>query len=193
MNLKDLDKQLKKALEETLKEITKPSNMQAIGNELKEDIIKRTRLGYGTDKNGSQRRKLEPLSDSYVEQRRNKLGFWTNNKGKAVPISTDKSKLSKKQVAKNKRYLKQNAIKLDSTTRPKKSNLTQTGTMLSFLGVVAGFGRAVIGFKTSKQGIKAGYVSKKRPFMFATKQQINRLTQSVRRKLDVIVNKKIKF
>lgn len=191
--IKNLSKELERALKKTLVEISKPSSMLSIGNELKEDIVKRTRLGFGTDKNNGPRRKLEPLSKSYVEQRKGNLSFWTNSKGKSVPVNTKGKKLSAKQRARNKEYISKNNQSLDSTTRATKSNLTRTGKMLSRLGVLAGVGRAIIGLKTSKETKKAAFVSKKRPFMFATKQQINRLTRSLRKRLDIIIERKIKF
>lgn len=200
--INNFSKTLKKALEETLKEISSPRNMQSIGNELRDDIVKRTRLGYGTSSNGGQRTRFDKLSDSYVLQRRGKLGFWTNSKGKVIPINvvTDKeldsfraSESTRKQVINNRRFLRENKIKLATTTSAKKSNLTQTGDMLSRIGVLVGVARARIGFKTSKAARKASFVSKRRPFMFATRQQINRLSRSVRKRLNSIIDRKIKF
>lgn len=182
----DFSKKLDKVLKDAIKEIQRPSNMQKIGMSLRDDVVKRTRLGYGVEKNGANKYRFKPLSDSYVAQRRGKLGFWTNANGKAVPIDPSKSKSAKSYLAKNR-------IRLDSNTSPKKSNLTQTGAMLDFVGVLAGVGRFIIGFKTTKQARKASYVSKDRPFMNASKQEIKRVVKDISTRLSIIVKSKLNF
>jgi len=44
--------------------------LNEIGEEAVDDIVKRTRLGYGVEKNGDKKGKLKPLSESYKEQRK---------------------------------------------------------------------------------------------------------------------------
>ena len=65
-DFKDFEKQLK----DKLKELTSASAMKEIGLFAANLIKKRTRLGYGVAENLGERDKLLPLSDKYVELRR---------------------------------------------------------------------------------------------------------------------------
>jgi hypothetical protein len=58
----------------------KPEELQKLGDETIKMIQVRTRLGYGVDKVGAQRKKLKPLSEAYIEMRRKnkKLSSFTN-------------------------------------------------------------------------------------------------------------------
>lgn len=94
------------------------------------DVLKlRTRIeGDGT--NG----KLKPLSDSYIQQRKGDLSFFTTKKNKKkVPYTPKKSP------------------KLHPDTSPETSNITQTGQLLDALRGRAGGGKVTIDIKKTKR------------------------------------------
>lgn len=76
-----------------------------------DQIRTRTRLGFGVDENGRQER-LKPLAESYREQRKGNIAFFTNQFGVKIP------------------FVPKTKPKLSSLTTPSKSNLTNTSQML---------------------------------------------------------------
>ena len=200
-DLKNFRRKLENTFRETVQEITGRQNMSQLGDFIVKDMLRRIRLGYGVRKNGGTRERLKPLSTSYVEQRRNKLGFWTNSNGNAVPIYTLGGKESREfrasenariQSRRNRAYLKQNNPKLDRTTSPKKSNLTRTGRMLRSVGHLYTQRRLIIGFKTTKSGQKAAYVSQERPFFFMTDQEERRATRFLQRRFRQLLARNVR-
>lgn len=184
VKLKDFSKQLEKSLRSAEKELSSRSNMTKLGRSLADDIVKRTRLGYGVRENGGRRERLAPLSNSYVEQRRGKLGFFSKD-GKTIPVKPD--------TASSKTYLQQTRPKLAGTTSPKKSNLTQTGRMLRSIGVLfSSPGRVIIGFNTNLRARIAAFVSKKRPFFFATNNEEKRLIRKTQKLMTELIQKYIR-
>lgn len=189
VDIKDFKKQLESLIKETVKEITGRQNMSQLGKFITDDMRKRIRLGYGVRSNNGSKEKLKPLSDSYVQQRQGKLGFWTNSKGKKVPIITDKSIVGKTQATQNKRFLKQRNKPLHPTTRPKKSNLTRTGKLMRSIGFLYTDSRLIIGFKTPDSGRVAAFVSKDRPFFFMTNTEVKRATRFIQKRFKDLLNR----
>ena len=164
--------------------------MSQLGEFVIKDMRKRIRLGYGATRNGGSRQKLKALSPSYVEQRRFKLGFWTNRLGNKVPIKT--VGINRQTARNNKAYLKRNNPKLDGTTSPKKSNLTRTGRMLRSMGFIYTNRRLILGFKTTESGKKAAFVSKERPFFFLTSSEEKRATKFLQKRFDQLISRNIR-
>ena len=188
--LKDFSKVLERELKAAADDVKKPTNMKLLARSLRLDIIKRIKLGFGVKENGNNKEKFKPLSDSYKKQRKKKLGFWTRSDGVVVPIETEG--LSRKQIAKNKKYLKQNLPDLDGTTSAAKSNLTRTGQMLESLKERIGNGKFSLFFDNSKAKKKADFVQNERPFMAVSKQELKRLEKLIQSLIrEAIV--KIKF
>ena len=199
IDIKDFPKILKKSVEDAVKETTNRANMQKLATSLADDIAKRTQLGYGVTKNGAKKQKLKPLAESTKLQRAGKLTFRTGSKGQVYPIGsvTNKelkslrgSESAKKQNKKNKAFLKANKPKLSGKTGPKRSNLTMSGKMINSIGaLVTGVGRATIGFRTGKRAQVAAFVSKMRPFMFASDLEQKRLEKRVAKLLTDFVKR----
>lgn len=61
---------LKADLTKVFKEASSSKNMKAIGSQAAEIIRRRTRLGYGVEKNEGKRERLKPLSPKYIEKRK---------------------------------------------------------------------------------------------------------------------------
>jgi len=196
VKLKDFDKKLEKTLAKVLEVVNSDKFLQQVGKATVQIIRKRTQLGKGVDRTGGSSRKLDKLSDSYVEVRRNKLGFWTNSKGQVIPINTlsgkelkafraDKS--ARKQISNNRAEIKRRNPKLSSKTSPKKSNLTRTGSMLEKgLSHIVSDKRIIIGMKDNENAKKAALVSKRRPFLNLSKAEINKVTRIIRDKVKSI-------
>lgn len=70
IEMKDMSSYLQGKLKEIVAEIESKENMQEIANYLKQDIYKRTKLGYGVDKAGGTQSKFRALSDGYKKQRK---------------------------------------------------------------------------------------------------------------------------
>lgn len=70
MSTKQDIKKLLAKLVDIQEELTKKSSMEDLGEEAAELIRKRTRLGYGVEKQGGSKKKLKKLSPSYKEMRK---------------------------------------------------------------------------------------------------------------------------
>lgn len=70
---KDPFKKAFKNVEDIVKEVSKPKNLQTIGNTAVDIVRKRIRLGYGCDASGK-RTKLKGLKDSYKKVRKKGKG-----------------------------------------------------------------------------------------------------------------------
>lgn len=70
MNLKDFPEKLKALMDAVKDKLTSKDSMQELGDEAAQLIKKRTRLGYGLDKQGGVKQKLKPLSESYKRERK---------------------------------------------------------------------------------------------------------------------------
>lgn len=202
IKIKDFEKKLEQAFKKGLDIAVSDRFLNQIGASTVRIIRKRTKLGFGVRKNNGSKFKLLKLSDSYVAQRRNKLGFWTNANGIVVPITTltgkelkafRASKSARKQVTKNRAFLKQHNPKLSSDTSPKKSNLTQTGNMLDEgLGHIVLDNKIHIGMMDGENAKKAAFVSKKRPFLNLSKAEINQITKIIRTRIQAIFKQLLK-
>lgn len=150
--LNEFSKELTEALKKAKEEITSPANLQAIGDDLAEQIRVRTRLGNGIDANYGEPSKLKPLSEKYVEQRRD--------------------------------------MSLSDMTTAKKSNLTQTGQMLNEIIAKVVNSQIVITFKSQFSKDKARWNSEKsRPFLSISRVQVERLTNSLDKKMSELLKK----
>lgn len=65
----DLNKILKR-IDKSIVEVTKPVVLKDVAKFTVDLVVKRTRLGYGVEKNFGQRKKLGPLKDTYVDKRK---------------------------------------------------------------------------------------------------------------------------
>ena len=182
--LKDLRRILDKQLKDVAKELQNGRFIRELGIRTKVDIQRRIRLGYGVSRDGAGKVKLKSLSESYKLQRRNKLTFWTRPDGTVVPVLDTKS---------NRAYLSANKIKLASSTSPAKSNLTRTGDMIKSMRVRSSKGKFTIYFSTADNVKKAEYVSKDRPFMFVTRQELRRLRKLVTVKAGKVLRARVNF
>jgi hypothetical protein len=63
-------RRFEKAFEQAMREVSSPDAMRGYATVAAEMIRTRTRLGYGVPENLAERRKLKPLSERYVERRR---------------------------------------------------------------------------------------------------------------------------
>lgn len=66
VKLDGLDEHLKKTLTKAIESIS----LKEIGQYLADDIKLQTRLGYGVDAQGEDKKRLAPLSEGYIKQRR---------------------------------------------------------------------------------------------------------------------------
>jgi hypothetical protein len=62
--------QILKRLDKSVKDATQPIVLKDVGKFTLDLVVKRTRLGYGVDKNFGKREKLGPLKDTYIEKRK---------------------------------------------------------------------------------------------------------------------------
>lgn len=65
-------KKFRLKVERSLNELTSQSNLSPIATDLTEIIRRRTRLGYGVEKTGQPKQKLQPLASSTVRSRARK-------------------------------------------------------------------------------------------------------------------------
>jgi len=179
-NIDDFDKQVMKALRKKVGSALGAIASGSYPDEVKDRIVKRTKLGIGVDPRGNGY-KFPALSTNYREVRQGKARWFT--------INGQKIKLIKGDLVKKPR--------LHSTTTPAKSNLTATGQLLKSLTTVKiktaqGIGWAIrVGDNrgrglfggSSKIGNKelVGYLAAKgRRFMALTRSQKNEISRDIR-------------
>lgn len=104
------------------------------------------------------------------------------------------AKLSDSYKIQRKRDSKRGQLSKD--TKPSKSNLTKSGSMLDNLETTSNKRKLSLKVKpsgTDSDGVsnakKAQWVSKDRPFLFLSKTEIKRITKFLRKELDIIVAK----
>lgn len=73
IKLKDLDKHIQAKINKVLDDLTSPKNLEKLGEEIKQEIFLRTKLGYGVDKEGAPQKKLKPLTEGYKKARKGHL------------------------------------------------------------------------------------------------------------------------
>lgn len=160
-----------KNLEKSVQEGIKANSMKGIGEYARDLVVKRTRLGYGVDENFKPRRKLEALSKYYIELRK------------------ENSKLQKKQakidarISAGKKVRKKSAgifKGLDATTKPNKSNLTWTGTLLRSLEVSTRKGEVTI-IPDNKKHNEDNFTNRQLAEWLATPRQKRRIFNRVSR------------
>ena len=174
---KDISREIQKCIDK----VTDKRSMKRYAEVTENIVRRRTRLGFGVKKSGGQRQKLKPLAESYKEQRRGKLSFFTDKAGKVRPISNPKKRFP-----------------LSKSTSPGKSNLTRTGSLLDKLQ-----GRATVGerfsvrpsTKTRPDGLTgtkvAEFVSKDRPFLDLSNNEIRQLTQLIQKELNRCIDREL--
>lgn len=70
IKLSNLPKEMQKKLESAMNELTKPKFLNEIGQQIVEDIYKRTKLGYGIEEPRGTQSKLKPLTGQYKKMRK---------------------------------------------------------------------------------------------------------------------------
>jgi hypothetical protein len=143
--------------------LTTPQENKKLAKEVGNMIIRRSRLGFGVDSSGNQRR-FKKLSKSYIEQRLGQVFFFTKQTQKGpivVPIKLGpgkvikkkkpskakkprKAKSGKKPQVKAKKRKTPRAPNLSNQTTPKKSNITATGDLLESFKYFGGKKRAIV-------------------------------------------------
>lgn len=121
----DFAKQLLAALRKKTDRAISKTMTQAYAEEIKDDLVKRTKLGNGFDPATENTIKLPKLSDNYKEMRQGKSRWFTTKDGKRIKVKKGKN---------NTDFVKK--PKLSNTTTPAKSNITATGQLLRSLSVV---------------------------------------------------------
>ena len=164
-------KEFEEKLIALLNELAEEKNMMLIGEYAKELIKKRTRLGYGVEKTGDERKKLKALSDSYIDQR--KAMIWA-----IIPVKPLSSP------------------KLSPSTSPTKSNLTKSGSMLDSMSVTSSNGKVRIAPQGSRSDSRfsneeiASLVTKQgRPFNNLAKGDLKQLRDFVSSLLNTLSRK----
>lgn len=171
-------RKLKKAGIDALIELRQPRNMRIIGREAAAIVRKRTLLGFGVAENGGNRKRLKPLSDSYKAQRRGEVAFITLQ-GRVIPVKPIEP------------------IRLSSKTTPGKSNLTLGGELLDSLKeFVTGLGKVEVRPAGSRRdGLTneevAEFVSKDRPFLNLSKNEIKQIEELTNDQFLALVNKNL--
>ncbi len=124
---------------------------------------------------------MQEVGDSIIKdvQTRTRKGYGATSQHNKIKL--DKLSDSYKKQRKK--------MRLSSTTRPNKSNLTQSGEMLESLerNKIRGGVRVIPSGLDNKK--KAKWVSKKRPFLNMTKPEIKRARKVLSNILDRIVKK----
>lgn len=152
----------------TLKSAATKKAMAELGNFMIAMIVKRTRQGFGVQKVGTSKVRLDALSDSYET------------------------------------FRKRNRDKLDSTTRPGKSNLTFSGVMLKSLRVKENTGTSIV-IGANRRPRKGGLTNEdlaefaeagssnrpRREFMSLTDRELERTTRFIDRKLSRTIAKNL--
>lgn len=174
----DTISELIKALENAVDNGLTKTDTQTIGNQLVDDIRRRTRLGYGCPGYGRPRESLKSLSNLYIEFRKGKIFVFKNKNNKTV-VANSKGNTGRHP-------------KLSDETLPSKSNLTFTGQLLNSMhSSVLRPGVFLIDFqgehqpltptgKTISNGTLAYYVEKEgRPFIGPSDREVERLKKAV--------------
>jgi len=146
----DVPKKLISELVETY--TSNDRKMKTLAWDMLDQIRTRTRLGFGVTRTGKKVR-LKRLSNSYKDQRKGKVRFFTSKSGHVYPIKANRAVLSNKELDSlrasvgarasskanrkinasiTKNLLKPTHLNKEHTT-PSKSNLTSTGSMLNSL------------------------------------------------------------
>lgn len=119
-SIRDIFKRLEDAIDKSID----AKQLRPIAKFTIDLIVKRTRLGYGVDRQFGTKKKLKPLSDQYIEYRR-------SLSGKSKP----KSKTPKIFGARS--------VKLSEFTNATRSNLTLTGQMLDSMTILSERGKSI--------------------------------------------------
>lgn len=165
-----------KRIQETIKSVNSEATLKKIGQLAIDEIYLQTKLGYGFDKIGGPKKKLAPLKKSYTDFRAGRVAFFTDQYGRIRKYKPDKKPT------------------LDSTTRPNKSNLTFSGSMLRSLTYKVGRNSIKVFIGNPKDAQKAAWAHEgspnreQRKFLGLT---INGFTK-VRNLVDRIFSEKIK-
>lgn len=128
-----------KKITSTIKEVNSPTTLKKIGQLAIDEIYLQTKLGYGFDEVGGPKKKLAPLAQSYKDFRAGRVAFFTDQYGRI------------------RKYKPKTKPTLDSTTRPTKSNLTFSGSMLRSLTYKTGRNSIKVFIGNAKDAQKAAW------------------------------------
>lgn len=106
-SIRDIFKRIESALEIAVK----PATLRPLAQFTIDIVVKRTRLGYGVDRQFGVKKKLKPLSDKYIEHRERLKRSLRGRSGSR-------------------------SITLSEFTSPSKSNLTLSGQMLASMRIL---------------------------------------------------------
>lgn len=183
--------QFVKQLQLLAKKINNRNVTDRLARKCREIIYRRVKAGYGVNTDTSpaeytKKKRLKPLSKSYVAFREGKVSFFTTKDGRVVPV--DLKGYAKKNIGGKKSY-SSFAPTLGEFGRPGKSNATFTGEMMKSLMLRSsedGF-EILIADNTRKDGSGltnkkvSEYYSEDRPFFALTDGEIRILTRELER------------
>lgn len=161
---------------------------QRLALKCRDIIYKRVKDGYGVTSDirpaeSTERKRLKPLSKSYIDYRKGVTLFFVGKQGQTYPVKSDKKKKFPSPVT-------------GEFGKPTKSNLTLTGQMLNAIGLEY----SDLGFKlyiknSTRNGARinnkevAGYVSKERPFFALTAGEVRILQRELENIINEIIRK----
>lgn len=159
---REFAKNSKKILKELKKHLPKVAEM------MEADILKRTRLGYGVDKNYGSKEALAKLADSYKAQRRR-----LKKSGKlSSKTSVSKSNLTKSGSMLDSLNSKIDKNKMQITVKPE------------------GIDKDGVSNRDKARWAQEGSTNRpKRPFLYLSTPEIKRIREFLRKELDKIINK----
>lgn len=180
------------ALQDAVKELKRPDNMRKFGEQIKNMIRIRTRVGFAVDRTGESKHKLKDLSPGYIEQRRKQQANATeaagHGRGDFKSIHGPK-----------KRSIIHGAGGLSDETTPSKSNLTRTGQMLDSVDVKGvGDGTVSVGPTGSRSDsshtnaeIAEFQAEKGRKFNNLSDIELKRLNDSIKTQLRSLIRERL--
>lgn len=148
---------VKKNIINTINKSLNKSFMESVGKILAEDIVRRTRLGYGVKKSNDPRVKLKPLSSKYIEFRKKRSRDLYNLTSTKRSNLTFTGQLLNSLTSKSDRN-----GKITLFFKGKHKNLD--GSLMD-------------------NGLLANYVSKDRPFFGPTDRELQRLKTNIKNQI----------
>jgi hypothetical protein len=159
--LNDIQKRYEKNFKEIVQVAKSPQFLQPIAVIAADLIRKRTRLGYGVNEEGAERKRLKALRPSYIDFRKGKVAFYTSKLGHVYPVTRN----IKKPI-------------LSEFTTATRSNLTFTGQLLDSLkgrtttrGIVVYLDPRRVGSKLTNAQIKDYQEKQGRSFFYLSRTE----------------------
>ena len=205
MPLSNEEKILKagKAIDKAFNVLTKPARTRQLSTEIKDKIIKRSKLGFGVAPSGQQR-KFPKLKPSYIDQRKGIAYYFTNKDGKVIRVDRARiktAKPSKSSIIKRKKgkliglfslqgaakpkkpkkstITRKRASNLHHSTTPAKSNITATGLLLNSLTSRGKKSQAIIILNSKRYTNNIGGFRIKKP---STTTKVNKFLEAQNRR-----------